>query len=219
MSFGDALEVGAAVVASLGGGGVIVLSLSGYLGKLWAERALEREKNIYAELLLATKSELDKAASRYQVELDKLGLVHRLRLTEEFTRLGSLWKQMAILQNAFNGAVGRGLRMMPADLDERQKYQDQLRSDYIRTLYEARKYFMEEKLFVPKFIADSAELTLKEARVESDLYDMFANHHDPGVRRAYLEDGPECLEKFNSGMQALESLMREHLDGRVLRQT
>ena len=216
MSFGDALELGTAIVASLGGGGALVFSLSGYLGKIWADRALEREKHEYAELLLTAKSELDKASSRYQVELDALGLVHKLRTTEEFSHLGLLWKHMAILQYAFNASVGSGLRTVPADQEERQKYEAKLRSEYIDALYEARKFLLEEKLFVPKSIADLAEANLKEALKESTLFDLFATHYDPGVRRHYSEDGSKCLDKFNAGMESLESLMREHIDDKIL---
>ena len=41
MSWQEMLGVGAVVIGSLGGGGVIVLGLSGYLGKLWADRLME----------------------------------------------------------------------------------------------------------------------------------------------------------------------------------
>jgi hypothetical protein len=38
MTWVEALQVGTVVVASLGGGGTIVLGLSGFLGRIWAER-------------------------------------------------------------------------------------------------------------------------------------------------------------------------------------
>jgi hypothetical protein len=38
MTFSDAIKVGLAVVASLGGGGAIVLGLSRYLGQIWIDR-------------------------------------------------------------------------------------------------------------------------------------------------------------------------------------
>jgi hypothetical protein len=48
MSIKDAFELGTAIVTSLGGGGLLVFGLSGYLGRVWADRALEIEKHKYA---------------------------------------------------------------------------------------------------------------------------------------------------------------------------
>jgi hypothetical protein len=36
------------------------------------------------------------------------------------------------------------------------------------------------------------------------------------VRREYRDNGPKCLEKFNDGMNDLEVLMREHIEGKRL---
>ncbi len=44
VSLKDVFEVAAAVIVSLGGGGAIVFRLSGFLGKLWADRALQTQK-------------------------------------------------------------------------------------------------------------------------------------------------------------------------------
>ena len=146
MNWTFAFHLGTAIIASLGGGGAIVFGLSNYLGKLWADRALEQERHKYAEILQTAKSELDKATNRYQVELDSLRLVHTLRTTEEFSHLGQLWKHMAILQDAFKGTAGLGLMLVPDDADNRKKYLELLRCDYEKALGETRQFFLEEKL-------------------------------------------------------------------------
>ncbi|MGA2047354.1 MAG: hypothetical protein ABSG96_06660, partial [Terracidiphilus sp.] len=139
MDWTSAFQLATAIIASLGGGCAIVFGLSSYLGRIWAERLTEKEKHKYADMLQAAKGELDKATNRYQVELDSLGLVHKLRTTEEFSRLGQLWKQMAILQDAFNASAGLGLKMVPANLEDRAKYVGAQRQEYVTALYEARK--------------------------------------------------------------------------------
>jgi len=53
MHISDVFETAAAVVASLGGGGAIVWGFSGYLGKVWADRGLERQKHEYSQLNIA----------------------------------------------------------------------------------------------------------------------------------------------------------------------
>lgn len=43
MNWKDAVTLGTTIVASLGGGGAIVFGLSGYLGRLWADRELDED--------------------------------------------------------------------------------------------------------------------------------------------------------------------------------
>jgi len=216
MDWKQAFELGTAIVTSLGGGSAIVFGLSSHLGKLWADRALEKEKHKYAEILQNAKSELDKTTNRYQVQLDALGHIHKLRTTEEFSHLAQLWKHMAILQDAFIPAAGLGLMMVPADPESREKFKAALRQDYEVALAEARKFFLEEKLFIPKEIADCAKLTLAEPIKEKNFYDMRAAHHEHGVRILYTQDLPGFVERFNQGMDELEALMREHIEGTKL---
>ena len=213
MNWTFAFQLGTAIITSLGGGAAIVFGLSNFLGKLWADRALEREKHKYAEILQTAKSELDKAAGRYQVELDSLKLVHTLRTTEEFSHLGKLWQHMAILQDAFKGTAQLGLSLLPADADSRKRYLEMLRQNYEEALWKARQFFLEQKLFIPENIAECAESTLRAAINEKNIHDIFHDHYDPGVRSQYNSDLPKLVNEFDSGMKALEKLMREHIQG------
>ncbi len=51
MQLTELFEISAAVLASLGGGGVIVLAFSSWLGKVWAARLMEKEKARYQKEL------------------------------------------------------------------------------------------------------------------------------------------------------------------------
>lgn len=74
MTLQEVLTIGAWVVASLGGGGLIVLGLSSFLGKVWADRLMESERarhNQELERLRATLSaENEKAVAQMRTELE-----------------------------------------------------------------------------------------------------------------------------------------------------
>lgn len=74
MTLQEVLTIGAAVVASLGGGGLIVFCLSSFLGKVWADRLMESERarhNQELERLRATLSaENEKAVAQMRTELE-----------------------------------------------------------------------------------------------------------------------------------------------------
>lgn len=58
-------QLAAAVLVSVGGGGVIVLGLSGWLGKVWAERLMARETQNHRVELEKLRAELQTAADRH----------------------------------------------------------------------------------------------------------------------------------------------------------
>ena len=74
MTTGEILPIVLTAIASLGGGGAIVLGLSSYLGKLWAERLMEKERHTHSEELERLRSDLklrnDEQVKRMQNELD-----------------------------------------------------------------------------------------------------------------------------------------------------
>jgi hypothetical protein len=59
VSIKDVFETALAVLGSIGGGGLIVWRLSGWLGKVWAERLMERERQDYRKELERLRAELD----------------------------------------------------------------------------------------------------------------------------------------------------------------
>jgi hypothetical protein len=111
MSGYDVLKVVVGVIASLGGGGAIVLGLSGWLGRVWAERLMERERHEYAQALESDRAkygrELEELKAKYehthrrlQAELEKTIYGHQLKTQTEFNALRELWRRVPPLEDA-----------------------------------------------------------------------------------------------------------------------
>jgi hypothetical protein len=70
----EAFEIAQAVLLSLGGGALIIFLLSSYLGKIWAKRILQNEKQEHDKELSEFKSKLEtltaKNALNYQQKID-----------------------------------------------------------------------------------------------------------------------------------------------------
>jgi hypothetical protein len=69
MTFTEILETAASVVVGLGGGGAIVFGLSGYLGRVWADRALENQRQENAKLNLQISHQLGLDVERFKAEI------------------------------------------------------------------------------------------------------------------------------------------------------
>jgi len=67
----DIFSLAAAIIGSLGGGAVLVLALSSWLGKVWANRILEGDKAKYAQALEDLKSRYLQDIEKYKTSLKK----------------------------------------------------------------------------------------------------------------------------------------------------
>lgn len=71
MQSSDIWQIAFAVLTSLGGGAVIILGFSSWLGKVWANRLMEAEKASYANALEELKSKLNQDTESYKIKLKK----------------------------------------------------------------------------------------------------------------------------------------------------
>jgi hypothetical protein len=101
MTLIDLAEITTAVLTSLGGGGLIVFGLSGYLGKIWADRALETTRQKHAELNLDIKHQLGLLTEQAKHAHEILALEHRVRFSNlhetRAERIAELYKRIVAL--------------------------------------------------------------------------------------------------------------------------
>lgn len=86
MSVSDIVNTAAAIVVALGGGGAIVIGLSSFLGKVWAQRLMEEEKHAHNQELQLLRSRLERIAAGDLEVLKKqleVGTTTHLRETTE----------------------------------------------------------------------------------------------------------------------------------------
>jgi hypothetical protein len=93
MTYVDVLKWVGTVLFSVGGGGLIVLALSSWLGKVWANRLMEQDRAKYATGLEGLKAKYEEGHRRLQAELDKTIFGHQLKTQTEFNALMELWKR------------------------------------------------------------------------------------------------------------------------------
>lgn len=64
-------EVALAILGSLGGGAIIIFGFSNWLGKVWADRLMQREKFQYAQDLEDLRQRLTRDTESYKIKLKK----------------------------------------------------------------------------------------------------------------------------------------------------
>jgi hypothetical protein len=166
MTLKEILEVALAVIGSLGGGGLIVFGLSSYLGKVWADRALEKQKQEYNQLNTAFAHQLDLAKRRLQIELDAVGHLRKLTIESEFQKLNALWKSLAVVEINFGTLPKADMTLGNFTEEQRQQYCFDLAMRFSKSANEARTVWRQEALSIPPHIERETALLLLVANDE-----------------------------------------------------
>src|SRR5688500_12557291 len=103
MSANDVWGIAAADIARPGISGQSVFGLESWLGKVWATRILENERQQHARDLERLKTELEHMSRRFQGEIDKTVYVHRVHFEAEFRALRKVWRRLSHLRTLMSG--------------------------------------------------------------------------------------------------------------------
>jgi hypothetical protein len=214
MDFRVVAETCAAILVSLGGGGAIVFSLSGYLGKIWVERGLAKQKQEYAQLNIEFTQQLDVATRRIQTELDALSHLHKLRTQSEFEKLQELWKRIEALRSAL-GIFASEIR----GIDEAKiRSYNRNRSDEFLGRYVALNGMLsQETLLIPEEIAKAVRGLLsecfEEVMIATDDPELTGYPISSPSRETLFEQRWKRRLSFDRKANDLELLMRRFLRG------
>lgn len=87
MSVQENFEIAAAVLTSLGGGGLIILGMSGWLGKVWADRLMQAERAKHDKDLVAYRAKLEREQAELRATQESELTALRTTLTHDSQEL------------------------------------------------------------------------------------------------------------------------------------
>ena len=91
MDWNEIFKIVTAGIASIGSASLIIIGLSTWLGKVWANRILETDKLKY-------QSELEKLKKEYELRNEQHKLMYNLYSQGQFTLYNELWIKLIELQ-------------------------------------------------------------------------------------------------------------------------
>lgn len=104
MSIDEILKISASIIASLGGGSIIVFAFSNWLGKVWANRILEKDRAIYAAQIEMLKNELTKSIHKHNVAVSRIDSQRATALQELYAAL-IVWFEVSLKIRAPNNKL------------------------------------------------------------------------------------------------------------------
>ena len=197
MDLGSAFSTALAVLASLGGGALIVLGMSSWLGKVWANRILESDRRRFNEEL-----------ERIRGELEKTIHAHRIQFETEFKVLSEIWKNVAAVRQTMGGVRPTGDIVNP-DEDPKERLQRRLKlfQQAFHELIQAVDY---HGPLYPENIHKELSAAIQIARYEeSDV--LLNSSDDPGWHsrgRANFEEFLKCADRISDLIRARLAAIR-----------
>src|SRR5688572_27388629 len=132
MTWWDAFQIGATILASVGGTGAIILGVSGFLSRLAADRIAEGQRRETETMLTSMRGRLDEGLSRLDATLEHQNFLLQ-RLSEiELQGIHACWKSAIHCHHLVNGLrpidCGTDLDALNARLVELSNAHNQLLS-------------------------------------------------------------------------------------------
>ncbi len=200
MSFGEILVLSGSIVLSFGGSAAIIIAASSWLGKVWANRILAKDRERFRE-------ETEKALESIRGDREKGVFVHRVQFEAEFQAYREIW-------SCLSDCTSNALRLRPMmDYIDPQKTKDEIKKERLQSFYESFGALVEiiraNKPFVPDSLDESINETLKELRHEAIDYEHLSEENS-GVRE-YWDKQKENSQKIQKNADLICDLIRERV--------
>ncbi|EHH0751598.1 hypothetical protein [Vibrio vulnificus] len=167
MNFEDALNIVSAALVSIGGGSILILGLSSFLGKVWAQRILGAERAKY-------ELELEK----YRDELSKLSFEHQFKFQRLHERRVDVISQTySLLRTAYNA-----VQHLAFEPDDQLDKNVEIAKKAVVDLY---AYFLHNRIYINYEVA--RKITSFQVELESTIgeleYHGYAYSHEDKFNR------------------------------------
>jgi hypothetical protein len=204
MTVQEAWETTAAVIASLGGG-LIVILLSGWLGKVWANRILEADRARYSREIEELRSSLERTNRAFQGQIEKAIFVSKTHFETEFQIFREIWQKVATVRSRMSD-----LRPVMAIVDVR-KTPEELLGEHFEAFVPALQELVDRvdynsSFYPPEIFAHLDRLILIAQRERDDIKISDDRLSVEGRRR-----GKANFDEYLAVAEETSALIRERL--------
>lgn len=172
------------IVTGLGGGAVIIWALSSWLGKVWANRILEKDRLRYNRELEVVKTELGRASQEYLIKFSSLH-------AERGNIIRDLYKKLISAQRLMESILKRFQAAGEPPLEEKIK-------EFVDSVNQFYQFYLDSRIYFPvrlcKQIEDFAR-KLREIHIDITLYPVDTKDIQYKVSPELLKEQREFWEK------------------------
>lgn len=149
----EIFEIAGAVLVSLGGAGAVLFTLSGFLGKIWANRIMEKEKAELDKDIEKYKNKLDTELQRLSFANDRAIHVSKNQYEKEFQFYTEIWESLIELTNRTLNLFPL-MENVPKDQEELKKFKIVKYDEYMKAY---NQYLLLSKKYLPFYNEDISQ--------------------------------------------------------------
>jgi len=196
MTLTEVIQVAAAIVVSLGGGGAIVMLCASWLGKVWANRILESDRRKYAEEL-----------ERVRFELGRASLVHKAQYETEFRAYEVIWQHVIDVQRTVVALRPMFDQRDPKESDEERR--SRRHREFVEPFNAMQAAIWKSKPFYSAAV--HRELQELSHLIHSEAIDY--QHGHPDRDPDYWQEAMKNLEAISNKIDAVCEAIRQRVSG------
>jgi len=207
----ESIDLATAILTSLGGGSLIVLSISSWLGKVWAERVLAGEKHKFTSELEQIRAELQQARDRLGAELEKTVHVHRAQFGVEFRALRIVWTRLVRLRSCL-GALYQRFQIVSENEDETVRRKRRI-GEYCDAL---ARYFWAVHNFSPFYSKQICEQLMSCLDI-AQREEINARTFQENFRQESMAEGRQNFERLSEAVDKVSDMIRLRMESLSVR--
>ena len=191
-----------ALLASIGGAGVLVWAVVKFAAKKIADGMFEKYKHTLERDLTEMKADLENRNHSYQAKFDK-----------EFKIYGELVVALLCLKEKMGLLFVEGMDHPPADEGERQKFYQTRYEAAIASFEQAEHAYGEYLIFMPQEICSSIRGFLESCRIQCIQYHNWYCYDMANPRQTLesFNNGRRMAKTTNAKYDALIQMLREYI--------
>jgi len=211
MNQNEIWEISKAILLSIGGAGLLLFGLASFLGKLWAERILGKEKYAIDKELASIQLKSSELITCLQATLDRAQHANRATFDHEFSTYKEIWGKVVDLR-----AAALSLRPMMDFIDPNQSEDDRKMERLTRfhnsiapfwQTYEKNRPFLPEQIY--NELSELVDLTHKE-----EAQYRFTSPKEDVLK--YWDQSKSAREKIVASSDRICNLIRKRLEAFLL---
>ena len=215
----EIFEIAGAVIISFGGAGVIILGLSNWLGKVWANKILEKEKAEHSKEIEDYKSRLELELQKYNYINDRANHISKKQYEKEFQFYMEIWESLVELSNKTLNLFPIS-ENVPADNEELKKFKlskyDDFGKAYNSYLLLSKRYLPFYNEEISKVFIEFRELCYEQGiSYETYVAEPLINHNEDWMFDLSKEDAKKTKREIPKKIQEFEKkiavAIREYL--------
>ena len=196
MTIKEVVTIAISVVASLGGGSVIIWAFSSWLGKVWANRILEKDRLRYQKELEAIKAELGRTSQEYIIKFSSLHAQRGDIVRDLYEKFISTQRAMHSILKQFQFASEPPLT-------------DKIKS-FVENFDTFYQFYLKRRIYFSKSVCNKIEdltFTLRDIHIDINTYPVDLDNVEYEVNPDLLEKRQEYWEQaqksFNKKAESL----------------